>query len=86
MGSAARRRGAYGGEYLREEFRLRTQGGRRKAKELVKTRQKVTGNREPAADQNHPPRPTPWSPIYGRTLQTLGSQEYVPSHLYLVRS
>jgi hypothetical protein len=73
MGSAEQRRGAYGGEYLRAELCPCTQGGRKKAKELVKTRQKVTGDTEPAADQNHPPRPTPWSPIYGRTLQTLGS-------------
>jgi hypothetical protein len=40
MGSIARRRGAYGGEYLRAELRLHTRGGRRKAKELVKLEQK----------------------------------------------
>jgi hypothetical protein len=36
MGSAARRRGAYGGKYMRAELRLRARGGRRKAKHLVK--------------------------------------------------
>jgi hypothetical protein len=36
MGSAARRRGAYGGEYLRAGLRLRVRGGKRLAKELVK--------------------------------------------------
>jgi hypothetical protein len=34
MGSAARRRGAYGGEYMRAGLRLRTRGGRRKTKRL----------------------------------------------------
>jgi hypothetical protein len=36
MGSAARRCGAYGGEYLRAGLRLRARDGRRKAKDLVK--------------------------------------------------
>jgi hypothetical protein len=36
MGSATRRRGAYGGEYLRAGLRLRVRGERRLAKELVK--------------------------------------------------
>jgi hypothetical protein len=39
MRSATRRRGAYGGEYLRAELRLRARGGRRKAKDLVKLEQ-----------------------------------------------
>jgi hypothetical protein len=34
MGSAARRRDAYGGEYLRTGLRLRARGGRKKAKYL----------------------------------------------------
>jgi hypothetical protein len=40
MGSVARWRGAYGGEYLRAGLRLRARGGRRKAKDLVKLGQK----------------------------------------------
>jgi hypothetical protein len=42
MGSAARRRGAYGGEYLRARLRLRARGGRKKAKDLVKLEQENT--------------------------------------------
>jgi hypothetical protein len=42
MGSVARRRGAYGGEYLRAGLRLRARGGRRKTKELVKLEQENT--------------------------------------------
>jgi hypothetical protein len=42
MGSAARRRGAYGGEYLRAGLRLRARGGRRKAEDLVKLGQENT--------------------------------------------
>jgi hypothetical protein len=37
MGSAAQWRGAYGGEYLRAELRLRARGGRRKAKKTSQT-------------------------------------------------
>jgi hypothetical protein len=40
MGSAARRSGAYGGEYLRAGLRLRARGGRKEAKDLVKLGQK----------------------------------------------
>jgi hypothetical protein len=40
MGSAARLRGAYGGEYLRAGLRLRARGGTKQAKDLVKLRQK----------------------------------------------
>jgi hypothetical protein len=40
MGSAARWRGAYGGEYLRAGLRLRVRGGRRHVKYLVKLGQK----------------------------------------------
>jgi hypothetical protein len=39
MGLAARRRGAYGGEYLWAELRLRARGKKRLAKELVKLEQ-----------------------------------------------
>jgi hypothetical protein len=59
MGSAARRRGAYGGEYLRAEFRVRARGGRRLDKKLVKLGQKgATGdNRQrPAIDQKSTPK------------------------------
>jgi hypothetical protein len=42
MGSAARRRGAYGVEYMRAGLRLRAQGGRRLAKDLVKLEQENT--------------------------------------------
>jgi hypothetical protein len=42
MRSAARRRGAYGGEYLRAGLRLRAQGGRKQAKDLVKLGQENT--------------------------------------------
>jgi hypothetical protein len=42
MGSAARRRGAYVGEYLRAELRLCARGGRRKTKDLVKLEQENT--------------------------------------------
>jgi hypothetical protein len=42
MGSVARRRGAYGGEYLRAGLRLRAQGRRRKAEDLVKPGQENT--------------------------------------------
>jgi hypothetical protein len=42
MGSAARQRGANGGEYLRAGLRLHAQGGRRKAKDLVKLGQENT--------------------------------------------
>jgi hypothetical protein len=42
MGSAARWRGAYGGEYLWAELRLRARGGRRLAKDLVKLGQENT--------------------------------------------
>jgi hypothetical protein len=42
MRSAARRRGAYGVEYLWSGLRLRAQGGRRKAKDLVKLEQENT--------------------------------------------
>jgi hypothetical protein len=42
MGSAARRRGAYGGEYLWAGLRLRAQGERRKTKDLVKLEQENT--------------------------------------------
>jgi hypothetical protein len=42
MGSAARRRGAYGGEYLRVGLRLLARGGRRKTKDLVKLGQENT--------------------------------------------
>jgi hypothetical protein len=38
MVSAARQRGAYGGEYLRAKIRLRARGGRRYAKETSQTR------------------------------------------------
>jgi hypothetical protein len=38
MGSAARRRGAYGGEYMRAELRLRARGGRRKGSRSSQTR------------------------------------------------
>jgi hypothetical protein len=40
MGSAARRRGAYGGEYLRAGLRLRARGGRRLGKIYSQTRVK----------------------------------------------
>jgi hypothetical protein len=36
MGSAARRRGAYGGEYLRVGLHPHARGGRKETKELVK--------------------------------------------------
>jgi hypothetical protein len=36
MGSAARRHGAYGGEYLRAGLRLGAQGGKRIGKDLIK--------------------------------------------------
>jgi hypothetical protein len=42
MGSAARRCGAYGGEYLWAGLRLCARGGKRKAKDLVKLEQKNT--------------------------------------------
>jgi hypothetical protein len=42
MRSAARRRGAYGGEYLQAGLRLRARGGRRKTKDLVKLEQENT--------------------------------------------
>jgi hypothetical protein len=42
MGSATRRRDAYGGEYMRAGLRLRVRGERRKAKDLVKLGQKNT--------------------------------------------
>jgi hypothetical protein len=38
MGSATRRRGAYGGEYLRAGLRLRARGGRRLGKRTSQTR------------------------------------------------
>jgi hypothetical protein len=38
MGSAAQRRGAYGGEYLRARLRLRARGGRRIGKITSQTR------------------------------------------------
>jgi hypothetical protein len=50
MGSVARRRGAYSGEYLRAGLRLRVQGGRRKAKDLVKLEQKNTTKDKDDAD------------------------------------
>jgi hypothetical protein len=42
MGSAARRRGTYGGEYLRVGLRLGARGGRIKAEDLVKLGQENT--------------------------------------------
>jgi hypothetical protein len=42
MRSAARRRGAYGGEYLWAGLRLRARGGRRKTKKLIKLEQENT--------------------------------------------
>jgi hypothetical protein len=51
MGSAARRHGAYGGEYLRAGLRVRNRGGRRQAKDLVKLGQKGATYETTAADQ-----------------------------------
>jgi hypothetical protein len=48
MGSAARRHGAYGGEYMRTGLRLRARGGRRYAKYLVKLGQENTTKAETA--------------------------------------
>jgi hypothetical protein len=42
MGSAARRRGAYGGEYLRAGLHLCARGERRIGKDLVKLGQENT--------------------------------------------
>jgi hypothetical protein len=53
MGSAARRRGAYGGEYLRAGLRLRAQGERRLAKSLVKLGQKGATKSSGAAAKNY---------------------------------
>jgi hypothetical protein len=53
MGSAARRRGAYGGEYLRAELRLHAQGGRRIGKNLVKLGQENTTKDKDDADRNN---------------------------------
>jgi hypothetical protein len=41
-GTAAQRRGAYGGEYLRAGLRLRARGARRLTKDLVKLEQENT--------------------------------------------
>jgi hypothetical protein len=49
MGLAARRRGAYGEEYLRAGLHLHTRGGRRKAKDLVKLGQENTTKRQQTA-------------------------------------
>jgi hypothetical protein len=49
MESAARRRGAYDGEYLRAGLRLCARGGRREAKRLVKLDKKELQERWHAA-------------------------------------
>jgi hypothetical protein len=43
MGSAARRRGAYGGEYMRAGLHLRARGGRKEAKGSQTGLEKTTG-------------------------------------------
>jgi hypothetical protein len=53
MGSAARRRDAYGGEYMRAELRLRAQGGRKEAKGLVKLGQIRGIRKDGVAEQNY---------------------------------
>jgi hypothetical protein len=60
MGSAARRRGAYGGEYLRAGLPLRARGGRIKAKKTSQTRAKGYNKDSiaaAAADQKSVPCP-----------------------------
>jgi hypothetical protein len=54
MGSAARRRGAYGGEYMRAGLRLRTRGGRRLGKRTSQTRARKDYTRDSsvAAENN----------------------------------
>jgi hypothetical protein len=56
MDLAARRRGAYGGEYLRAELHLHARGGRRKAKDQVKLEQENTTKSRNSIGRNSPIR------------------------------
>jgi hypothetical protein len=65
MGSAARRCGAYGGEYLPAELSLRVRGGRRKGKTSSQTRARKETTCETAniatAQKTARPRSAAWS-------------------------
>jgi hypothetical protein len=78
MGLAARRRGAYGGEYMRAGLRLCAQGRRRlgkissqtRAKEILHMRQQLASE----ADQKSVPRTVPAFAFYMRPQTCLAVQ------------
>jgi hypothetical protein len=81
MGSAARRRGAYGGEYLRAGLRLCARGGRRKAKDLVKLGQENTTKGRDNAGWNNfsvfrsSPKQRSVVPFYSWSIACLGVRD-----------